>query len=111
MFKSIASFFSAHKVLILGGLSALGIALQQFIGQQQTDYKIVGFAALLAVLSYLAKNLTGVAASILAIVGSAVATIATSASGAAIGWPQLILSALVAILGVLAPAPQQKPSA
>jgi hypothetical protein len=110
MFKSISSFFNVHKVFILGAASALGVALQQFTSEASPDYKVVAFAGLLAVISYLAKNLTGVAASILSIVGAAVVTISSTATGAKVSWSQLILTTIVAIIGVLAPAPQQKQS-
>lgn len=102
MFKSISTFFAAHKVFILGGLSAVGIALQQFLGTPAVDYKVVGFALVIAILSYAAKNLTGVAASILGVVGSAIATISTVATGGTVSWNQLAISTIVAFIGVVA---------
>lgn len=100
MLTKIESFFSGNKVFFLGLLGAVGIALQQFLGSSVIDWKVLGFAAIVAGLSYAAKNLTGTVSSLLGILGSAVLTISTVASGGAVSWPQLILSTLVAAITV-----------
>lgn len=99
MLQKIESFFSGNKVFFLGLLGAIGVALQQFL-TSAIDWKVVAFAAVVAGLSYAAKNLTGTVASLLGILGSAVLTISTVASGGHVSWPQLILSTLVAAITV-----------
>lgn len=112
MLQKIEAFFAGNKVFVLGSLSAIGVALQQFLGSATVDYKVIGFAALIAVLSYLAKSLTGAVASIIGVIGSAVLTISQVASGGHVSWGQLILSTVVALIGVVTgAATSSKPTA
>lgn len=106
MLQKIESFFSGNKVFVLGALSAIGVTLQQYLGSTAVDYKVIGFAAVIAVLSYLAKSLTGAVASIIGVVSSAVLTISQVASGGHVSWNQLILSTVVALIGVVTGAAQ-----
>ena len=101
MLQKIESFFSGNKVFFLGVLGAIGIAIQQFLGGASVDWKVVGFAAVVAGLSYAAKNLTGTLASLLGILGTTIATISTVASGGHVSWGQLVLSTLVAVITVV----------
>jgi hypothetical protein len=101
MLQKIESFFSGNKVFFLGLLGAVGVVLQQFISSASIDWKVVGFAAVVAGLSYAAKNLTGTVASLLGILGSVVLTISTVASGGHVSWNQLILSTLAAVITVV----------
>jgi len=109
MFKKISDFFAAHKVFILGGLAAVGLALQEFLTSTTIDWKVIGFAGVIALLSYLAKNLTGVAASLLGIATGVITTVSTIATGGHVSWNQLILSTLVALIGVVAGPATAKP--
>lgn len=101
MLQKIESFFSGHKVLVLGGLSSIGVVLQQFLDSGPIDYKVIGFAAVIAVLSYLAKSLSGTVASILGIIGGVVSTVSQIATGGSISWGQLVLSTIIALIGVV----------
>jgi hypothetical protein len=103
-------WFSKNKVLILGLLGSITVVLQQYFGSAEpADYKVVGFGVLLAALSFLAKNLQGQVASIVGVLGTAVGTIAaTIQTGGKITWVQIILSSLVAIIGVITPAAAPK---
>lgn len=101
MLQKIESFFNGNKVFFLGLFGAIGVALQQFLGSSPIDWKVLGFAAVVAGLSYAAKNLTGTVSSLLGILGTSVATIATIAQGGSVSWPQLILSTLVAVITVV----------
>lgn len=100
MLTKIESFFSGNKVLVLGALSALSVVLQQALSST-IDWKVIGFAALIAVLSYLAKNLSGTVASVLGILGGVATTISQVAVGGSISWNTLILSTVVAVIGVV----------
>ena len=100
MLQKIESFFSGNKVFILGSLSAIGVALQQYL-TGTIDWKVIGFAIVIAVLSYLAKSLSGTVASILGILGGVATTVSQVASGGKIGWSALILSTVISIIGVV----------
>lgn len=102
MLQKIESFFSGHKIFVLGLLSALGISLQQFVGEPTVDYKALILAGVTAIVGYFAKSLTGSAASVAGILGSAVITITTAAtSGGKISWSSLVLSVVVAVIGLV----------
>ena len=99
-----STWFSTNKVLLLGLLGAVLVVLQQFLTQSTVDYKVVGFGVAIAILSFLAKNLRGQVASILGLLGSSVGTIAaTIETGGKVTWIQVVISLIVAILGVVAP--------
>lgn len=99
--KSISTWFASHKVFILGALGAAAVALQQFLGNTTIDYKALGFAVAVAIISYFAKNLKGQASSIVALLGTILSTIATTATGTKISWEQIAIQAVVALIGVL----------
>lgn len=96
-------FFEKNKVLILGGLSSIGVALSAFLGQPEIDLKVLGFAVITAVLSYLANTLRGQWVSIIGILGTLLTTYMTQAQTGTITWNQLILQAIVAFITVIAP--------
>src|ERR1700749_2617289 len=101
MLQKIEAFLSGSKVFILGSLAAAGVVLQQYVTQPTVDYKVLGFAVLIAILSYLAKNLKGSVASLLGVVSSAVLTISQVAVGGSVSWTQLILSTVIALIGII----------
>lgn len=102
MLQKIESFFTGHKIFVLGLLSALGITLQQFIGEPSVDYKALILAAVTAIVGYFAKSLTGTVASLTGVLGSAVITIVTAATqGGKISWSSLVLSVVVAVIGLV----------
>lgn len=99
--SAFSTFLSKNKVFILGAAGAVGIALQQFVGSATVDYKALGFAALIAVVSYFAKNLKGAVSSIAALLGNALVVIGTTAAGTKISYLQIGLQILIGIIGVL----------
>lgn len=111
MLQKIESFFTGNKVFFLGLLSAVGIALQQFLSGT-VDWTVIAFAAVVAGLSYAAKTLTGTVASLLGILGSAVATISTIAVGGHVSVQQLVLTTIAAVITVVSGgATSTKPAA
>lgn len=101
MLQKIESFFSGNKVFILGSLSAIGVVIQQYVTQATIDFKVVGFAIVIAVLSYLAKALTGTVASIVGIIAGVATTVSQVAAGGKISLGTLILSTALAVIGVV----------
>lgn len=99
------TFLHANKVFLLGLLGAIGTVLEQYMGEATVNYRVIAFAVVIAGLSYAANNLRGQYISILGVLGTSLATVATGLSnGNTVQWPQLILSTLVAVIAVVAPA-------
>jgi hypothetical protein len=102
------SFFNQYKVVILGCLSAIALALYDLTKTGETSTKVLVFAGALALTSFLANNLRGQWASIAGIVGTAITTYVTMDQQGAISWSQLILQLVVAMLAVAAPPPKSR---
>jgi hypothetical protein len=101
---NIQTWFNANKVFIIGLLGSIAVAMQAFVGQTTTDWKVVGFAVFTAILSYFANNLRGQWVTILGVIGTLASTVFTSIStGVPLHWNQIILQAILAILAVVAP--------
>lgn len=97
-------FLTTYKVTIFGCLMAALMVFQQFELQGPVDLKVVGLAALVAVIGFLANNLRGQAATILASMLPSLGVIATAAQNhAPISWAQTGTSAAIAIIGVFLP--------
>lgn len=101
------NFWHDNKVLILGLVSAVSIALYQFVGTEVTDWTVVGYAGAIAVGSYLSRNLRGQWATIAGFIGTAATTIYTAhKTGGDVDMNQLIFQALVAFGLAVAPPPK-----
>jgi membrane protein implicated in regulation of membrane protease activity len=98
------TFWDKNKVFILGLLGAIAVTLEQFINNPDNDikWKVVGFAALMAVLSYLAKEWRGQSTSIIGILGSLAAAFVTVQNTGKFTWNQFILQAVVAVIAAVA---------
>ncbi len=79
-------FWNSHKVFILGLLGSIAVALEPFINNTEDElkWKIVGFAALMAALSYLAKEWRGQTISILGILGNLAVSICNGTANRAV---------------------------
>lgn len=102
------TFWDKNKVLLLGLLPAIAVVLQQFVGQPEVDFKVVGFAALIAALSYFAKEWRGQGLSILGIVGTLSGAFVTIQQTGNFTWSQFALSALVAVISTAVPDPKSR---
>lgn len=100
------NFFQKNWVFISGLISAIVVVLQQYTGGEPIDLKVIGFAALMAVLAYLANQWRGKGVTITGIIGVLAATFSTIQMGQKIEWTQLILQAVVAIGMAVAPPPK-----
>lgn len=97
------NFFNQNKVLIVGLLSAVLLALNEVLSKGEANVKTLAFAAFLAALSLLANNLRGQWATIAGILGTAVATYVTQSENGNISWVQIVLQSLLALLAVFTP--------
>lgn len=96
-------FWNKHKVFIFGLLGSITLALQPFIENTQDElkWKTVGFAALMAILSYLAKEWRGQTISIVGIIGNLAGVFITIQQTGIFTWNQFILQGLVAIIAAV----------
>lgn len=92
------TFWDKHKVFLIGLLSALVLTLEQFINQPTVDWKAIGLAAVIAILSYFARTWRGQTGTIVGIVGTASAALATELANGDLAWDRLILQITVAII-------------
>ncbi len=104
--QTIKTFLGSNKVFILGLLAALAVALQQFIGEAAVDWKSVGLAGGMAILSYIANQWRGQGLTITGILGTLSYVFISNWGGGHIDWSQMILMSVVAILGAVAPPPK-----
>lgn len=98
-----SNFWNNNKVLIIGLLSAIALALNELFMKGESSTKALVFAAFIAALSFLANNLRGQWATIAGILGTSVATYVTMDQSGTISWAQLIMQAVIALLAVVAP--------
>jgi hypothetical protein len=103
------SYFNKNKVFILGLLSAIAVSLQQFVGTElSVDYKVVGFASLIAVVSYIANQWRGQGLSITGIIGNAATVFITQHSTGQFSWEQFILQTIILIISLSSPDPKSR---
>lgn len=105
----ITGFWNKHKVFILGLLAAISVALQQFVGTDAAaDYKVVGFAVFMAVLSYLASKWRGQGVSITGIIGMLAAAFITEWQTGKFSWSQFAIQAIVALIAAASADPKSR---
>lgn len=99
------SFWHKYQVLISGLISAIVLSLQQFTSTT-IDWKVIGFAALLAAASWAGNNLRGKGVSVIGVIGVAGYAIASVAVNGMINLNQLILAFLIGLGALVAPPPK-----
>lgn len=102
------NFWNKNKVFILGLVGAVVVAIQEFTTQPEVDWKVLGFAALMAVLSYFAKEWRGQGVSITGIVGTLAATFLTVHQTGSFTWLQFATQAILAILAASGADPKSR---
>lgn len=108
--KFVETFWSKNKVFILGLASSLALALNEFLSKPHEDQsmKVYLIAALMAVLSYVAKEWRGKGVTIVGIIGTLASVYLSLQTTGTFTWNQFLMSAIAAILAAVAPPP--KPS-
>lgn len=104
------TFWDKNKVFILGLLGAAALTLQQFVGQPDDDVKLkaVGFALLMTVLSFLARNWRGQGLSIAGIIGNLAGVFVTIQETGQFSWVQFILQGIIAIIAAAGADPKSR---
>lgn len=104
----ITEFWNKNKVFILGLIGSIGISLQDYISKPAVDYKIIAFAAFLAIISYFAKEWRGQGLSITGVIGSAAGVFITMQQSNTFTWQQFILQTIVLIITTAVPDPKSR---
>lgn len=98
-------FFLKNKVLIVGLLSAVLLAVSELVKGGEASIKMLVFSGVIAALTFLARNLRGQIATMSALFGNALAAFLTQSQTGHVEWSQLVLQTLISLLGALsAPA-------
>ena len=102
------NFFIRNRVFILGLVSSVVLAVQQLLTTSPIDWKVIGYAALMAALSFVANQWRGKGVTLLGIIGTLAASFVTIYETGGFSWSQFAISAIMALLSAVAPPP--KPS-
>ena len=99
-----------YSPLVTAILGALSLVLQQYLGKEDVDFKVIGFAALIAVLGVVSTFLKGKTSTIAVIIGTVGYTLYDMLSGGTFTWEQFIITGMLAIITTLSPSitPEQE---
>lgn len=100
-------WFIKNKVLLLGLLSAIAVALQQFAGSGPVELIPCLIAVGLAVTGFLGNNLRGAWVTLVGILGVALITLGQVYYGVAINWTEVIGMAIAVVLTTNSPGPKK----
>jgi hypothetical protein len=100
------NFWQRNKVFLTGLAAALALALTEFTVQPTVDWKVVGYAALMAVLSYAANTWRGQGVTILGVLGTLAGTFVSLQTTGHFTWAQFFISAVAAVLAAVASPPK-----
>lgn len=96
------NFFNKYKVIILGLLSAIALAVSELIKGGESSTKVLILAGMIAAASFLANNIRGQWASIAGLFGTALTTYLTMQQTGSVSWAQLVLTFVIGLLAILA---------
>lgn len=99
-------FWEKNKVFILGLLASISVVVQQFAGSAEIEWKAIGYAVLMATLSFVANKWRGEYVTITGIVGTLAGVLVLTLQTGKFTWSQFILSAVAALLAAVAPPPK-----
>ena len=102
------NWFYQNKVVIVGLIAAVLLAVQEAMKAGESSTKVFVFAGILAAISFLANNLRGQVATIIGIVGTAISTYVTMDQTGSVSWSQIVLQTMLALLAVFAPPAKSK---
>ena len=99
-------WINKNKVFLLGLLGSIAVVIQQFTLEPTVDWKAVGFAVLMATLSYFANAWRGQGVSLLGILGTLAGVFVSMQTTGHFTWNQFIVSVIAALLSAVAPPPK-----
>lgn len=92
------NFIQKNRVVILAFISAIILVLQQVMATKETNWKVIGFALLVAVLGVMANQWKGKGISILGILGNLAGVFTTIQATGKFTINEFILASLIALL-------------
>lgn len=104
------NFIQKNAVLVMALVSALTLVLQQAMMNHSTDWKAIGFACFIGVLSVFSNQWQGKGVTVLGIIATLAGTFTTIWKTGTFTWNEFILSAIVALLTAVAGTLQPKTS-
>lgn len=102
------NFLQRNKVFLLGLAASLTVILQQFLATPEVNWRAVGIATGIGILSYVANEWRGQGITILGVVSTLAGTFVSIHNTGNFTWNQFLLAAGVAILAATAPPPKLK---
>ena len=99
------AFLMKHKVVILGMLAAVALAISEMVKGGEASVKVLVFSGLIAAASWIARNLRGQFATITGLIGNSLAAYLTMQETGSVSYAQLVLQLIISVLAALsAPA-------
>lgn len=91
-------FIIENKVFVVAVLSAITMAVQQFLGQPPVNFKALGFAVLMAVIGVVANQWKLKGLTIMGILGTVANAVQSVYATGNFTWNEFIVSAGIALL-------------
>lgn len=91
-------FLKENQVALFSALVAVGMVLQQALGDAEMSWVAIGYAALVAGLGRIANAWRGKGLTLLGIIGTVSYAFTDVAMGGEFSWRQFILSTLIAFI-------------
>jgi len=104
----IKTFWQKYQVLITGAFMSVIVAFQQFVNRATVDWKVVGFAGLIALGAWAGNNLRGKGVSVAGLIGAAGYAVSTTFINGKMDLNQLLLSFVIAAGSLVAPPPKSE---
>lgn len=102
------TFIERNKVFLIGLAASLAVILQQFLATPEVNWRAVGIAAGIGILSYVANEWRGQGITILGVISTLAGTFVSIHNTGNFSWNQFLLAAGVALLSAVAPPPKLK---
>jgi hypothetical protein len=101
----ITDFLLKYKVFLSGLLGAIGVSLQELLTTTSgtVDWKVYGYALLMAILSYFANQWRGQGITVLGILGTLSGVFVATQQAGGFTWSQFIILSIAALLSAVAP--------
>jgi len=100
-----SNFILRNRVFLLGLLTSIALAVKE-LNTTTIDWKVVGYAVLMAALSFVANQWRGKGVTLTGIIGTLAATFVTINETGNFSWYQFAISAIMALLSAVAPPPK-----
>lgn len=101
-------FFNKNKVFITGLIGAIIAVLTPYLESGEVNWRVTGFAVLMAVLSYISNQWRGQYVTVTGVIGTLAAATYAALTTGVFTWNQFILYLVVAVGTAVAPPPKSR---